>query len=113
MIGTILLDKQDKYVDDFGNLPEREHFDKDFLLNMLKGTNVSQEGYNILPKSMRDVVSITQDEPFPVTIPEINYLSDLLLVVRSKTLLSNGKVFRLDNFRKLTTQGSIELWVRK
>ena len=116
MISTILLTKDDQYLID-GRLPSRPSFDKGLLTGLAKGLTVSKKGYEMLPPSIKENVfntsgSVAQPQ-FPVTIPEIAAVSDILLVVRSSELGGgDSKVFRFDNFKLMLKQRDIELWER-
>ena len=117
MIATILLTKDNQYLIE-GRLPKRPDFDKDLLTGLAKGLTVSKKGYAMLPNSIKREVfnpnrNVAQPQ-YPVTIPEIDGLSDILLVVRSLEIGgSDSKVFRLDNFELMLKQRDIELWIRK
>ena len=115
IVGTILLDADDCYTYDNGELPNRPTFDKELLTFLVKGKAVSHKGYRMLPMSIKKVISeITSKEPeFPVTIPEIDGLSDLLIVSRGNKNGENGKKFRFDKFKLITTQREIEIWKRR
>jgi len=115
--GTILLDRRDHYVDDEGNLPERPVGDKEWLSALVKGAIISIEAGEMLPPSIRGLaVAITcRVEPTcPITIPEIDALSDILIVVRSSDVtIMSGKVFKFHNFNLILTSKEIEIWCRK
>ena len=111
---TIILDPYDKYVDDKGNLPDRPSFDKAFLKALISKCLVSGEGYNLLPPSLQKIAYITHGEPdLPITIPEIDGLTDMLIVVRSTRALGKGKIFRLDRFEKIASSGQIDIYFRR
>ena len=116
MINTILLSKEGNYVGPKGELPSRPSYDKELLKAFCQNQIVSEKGMNGLPPSMRKVVklqSINDEEiTMAVTIPEIAQFSDVLLVSRSEEELKDGKEFRLENFRCLTAQGQIEIWIK-
>jgi len=115
-VGTILLTKSNKYVDDNGNLPKRPRFDKDLLKGLLnvEVVTVSEKAYNMLPPSMQKLVLCLGNDfsIFPITIEELENTS-LLIVVRSTEDFEGGKEFRLDNFKQLVKDRRIELWVKK
>ena len=112
MVGTILLSKDDKYVDDLGNLPKRPTGDKELLQGLLSGQIVSPEGYKLLPPSLQAVCMKNpyQFPTFPVTIPEIDKCY-LLIVSRSPEAIEGGKVFRLNGFRCILKDRKVELWI--
>ena len=111
---TILLDSNDCYVDWNGKLPQRPHYDKELLTAFVSMGLISQAGKDMLPSSMKDISTLTLSEPtLPITIPEIDGLTDLLIVSRSVKKVQGGKVFRMDNFKHIASGGRIELWVRK
>lgn len=114
IFGTILLSNNNRYVDADGKLPERPKGDKQLLKTLVENNLVSQDGYNMLPPSMQKIATITHGEPtLPVTIREINGLSDLLLVVRSYIVIPGGKEFRMDNFELISTSGQYSIYKRK
>jgi len=117
MITTLLLTKNDQYLIE-GRLPKRPDFDKDLLAGLAKGLTVSKKGYDMLPNSIKKEVhcpiGISKEPNFPITIPEISGLADILLVVRSLEIGgSDSKVFRFDNFELLLKQRDIEIYMRK
>ena len=115
IVGTILLTADRQYVIDEGRLPARGNWDKELLTTLAKGNAVSKEGYEMLPPSIRDLVHITGGQPtFPVTISEIDALSDILIVSHSYEISTIGKVFNLDRSFKLLTSGKkTSIWIRK
>jgi len=113
MIATLLLTKDNVYVKEDGSLPMRPKFDKALLTGLVRGLSVSKNGYDMLPNSIKkEVFSDTRQPTFPITIPEISGLADILIVVRSNELC-RGKEFRFDNFELLLRQRDIELYIRK
>ena len=123
MINTILLDKNNHYVDHNGKLPERPKFDKKLLYAFCYNQIVSPAGYNLLPNSIRRVVTIAPRERSEwnlytpqitkgITIKEIADLSTVLLIIRSKKTIKKGKKFRLNNFHNILKNKYIELWIR-
>lgn len=139
MISTILLSKNDCYIDEYGNLPSRESvpYDKELLEAFCTNQIVSEKGYRTLPPSISKKVKVStiransttntgdiidgSDRPDKVNLPitigitisEISELSDVLVVSRSNEILKNGKKFRLDSFKLITKQGQIEIWAKK
>ena len=112
IVGTILLTNNDEYVCN-NKLPERPLWDRELLKAVISGGTVSPKGYRMLPPSLEALVSITQDEPTaPITIEEIDSLSDLLIVSRTRSMCPNGKVFRLDNFEPIIKNEGVEIWKR-
>lgn len=114
-VGTILLTKDNKYVDTEGNLPKRPKHDKELLTSILETCGVvSSIGYDMLPPSIQKHVVVTGDyantDYAPVTIKELNK-AELLIVSRSSEEFENGKVFRLDNFKCLVKDRKVELWI--
>ena len=113
IVSTILLTQDNCYLCD-GELPHRPQFDKQFLSALIEGEIISEEAAKLLPKSMTDkVLDITNEiEPtIPITIKEIDGLTDILIVVRSN-MSCNGKKFRFDNFDRILRTGGIEIWKR-
>jgi hypothetical protein len=113
-VGTILLSKNNKYVDDLGNLPKRPSHDKEMLSALLSCQIVSPKGYKMLPPSLQAVcVNDPYKSPtFPVTIPEIATCK-LLIVSRSAEEIAGGKVFRLNDFKCILKDRKVELWISK
>lgn len=113
LVGTILLTRANKYVDNEGNLPKRPKHDKELLTSLLRAEGaVSNTGYEMLPLSIQKHVIVTEDnvDYAPVTIDEIAE-SDLLIISRATEELESGKPFRLDNFRCLVKDRKVELWI--
>ena len=116
IVGTILLDSEDKYTDEVGNMPTSPAMNKVWLKALVKDEIISTQAYGILPKSISKVAKAVTNETeptTPITIEEIDALSDILIVVRSLSLLENGKKFRFDNFSPVFKTELIEIWVRK
>ena len=106
IVSTILLTREDVYVGSKGELPHgRPDFDKELLTTLCKGQVVSLSAYEMLPPSIRRIVDVTdQIEPtIGITIPEINGLTDLLIVVRASGHTKGAK-FRFDNFEPIVIQ---------
>ena len=111
---SIILDINNRYVGKNGQLPSRPGFDKAFLTNLVSKNLVSKAGFDLLPKSIRSKAVITHGEPeLPLTIPEIDGLTDMLIVIRSYIDLGKGKKFRLDRFKRIAKSGQIEIWFRR
>jgi len=109
-IGTILLNKDDKYIKGDGNLPHRPKHDKYLLSNLVaKEAIVSDKGYSLLPPTMQKLC-IVGDSNLAITIPELNSC-DLLIISRSTEVFEGGKPFRLDNFKCLVKDRRLELWI--
>jgi len=115
IVSTILLSADDMYIDSEGNLPPmRPEFDKDLLRELVRGQALSQNGATMLPMSIVSVAKhITVSEPtIGITVPEIDGLTDLLIVVRTGMPLGHGKRFRFTNFKKIVKEGKLEIWRR-
>ncbi len=116
IVATILLDQDDNYLCG-DKLPcNRPKGDKQFLKAMVSDETVSKEGYSLLPPSLQNIVGDHTNavEPYPITIPEISALTDILIVIRANSLcVITGKRFRFTNFVKLISSGDIEIWRRK
>ena len=111
---TIILDPHNKYVGENGQLPSRPGWDKAFLTNLVSKNSISETGYESLPVSMQAIAMLTHGEPdLPITIPEIDGLTDMLIVVRSYMALGKAKTFRLDRFEKIASSGQLEIWFRR
>lgn len=110
MIGTILLSKDNKYLDKDGKLPARPRRDKDILKVIASQGIISADGAAILPDSIIDA-SVNRESKFvPITIQELAE-ADILLVNRSCEYCMDSKSeFRLDNYERLE---SCEVWIKK
>ena len=115
IVATILLSSDDKYADKNGNMTiRRASFDKNFLSAMISGELLSPAGYRMLPPSMQKLCHVNDIvEPYPVTVPELDALTDILIVVRSSDVIPDGKTFRMDKFELLVKQASLEIWKRR
>jgi len=112
MVGTILLDSNNRYVSLDGDLPPRPWFDKEFITKFYRDSRVSTESMLKLPKSIQTVVQeVTTFPSHAVSIPELDKC-DVLLVVRAKSDLDDGSIFRLDNFKQIS-KGDIEVWIKQ
>lgn len=112
IVGTILLTENNFYVKEDGSLPQRPPHDKQFLSDLCAGENVTLEGYCMLPKSIKSLVSPNDDDnPVPITIRELAE-ADLLIVSRSYEKVMRGKEFRLDKFKCILKDRKVELWKR-
>jgi len=112
MIGTILLDSNNRYVSLEGDLPPRPWFDKEFITKFYKDSRVTPESMLKLPKSIYAVVKgVTTVPSHAISIPELDKC-DVLLIVRAKSNLYDGFIFRLDNFKQIS-KGDIEVWVKQ
>ena len=112
-VSTIALDANDRYISNSGTMPARLGWDKAMLREMVKHSVVSNEGFNLLPPSIQDVARISNgDNVLPITIQEIDGLSDLILVMRSYVTLANGPKFRFDRFKFIGKTGNLEIWSR-
>ena len=112
---TILLTSDNFYVNEHGELPARPAHDKDLLKRLCQDQCVSDEGYNMLPPSIKSVVKFagTHEPTIGITKPEIAALSDLLLVSHSNERIMRGKKFRLDNFYLLVPGKRVSIYARK
>ena len=114
IVSTLLLDLDDNYLCNDKLPSPRPTYDKKLLSAFIEFGSVSQGGLELLPPSLKQVATVTHGEPqTPLTIPEINYLSDILIVSRSRSHGINGKKFRFDRFERILLQGQIEIWKRK
>lgn len=114
IISTLLLDEDDNYVYSDGLLPHRTTWDKRLLKTFIELGTVSKTGFNLLPPSLREVSTITHGEPqTPITLKEIDALSDILLVTRGRSRDLPGKKFRFTNFTRILATQSLEIWKRK
>ena len=115
IVSTILLDQHDNYLC-YGKLPiYRPEWDKKLLTALCKGEVVSNDGIKCLPKSISDIMIHTSEvEPHPVTVPEIDGLTDILIVVRTDSKCNlHAKRFRFDRFRPIVKTDELEIWERK
>ena len=114
IVSCILLSPDNVYVDQFDSLPDRPDFDKELLTTLCRNMVVSSKGYEMLPPSIRALVieNPSREPEIGITIDEIDALTDLLIVVRSKTRI-DGRRFRLDRFEPIVIDTKIEIWKRK
>lgn len=110
--GTILLTKDNFYVDINGNLPKRPKHDKLLLSEICRNQVVSDEAYNMLPLSIQKLCTVGTQPTVPITINELANCQ-ILIVSRSTDEVSSGKTFRLDNFNLIVKDRKIEIWSRK
>ena len=114
IVATLLVDEDDIYVYNDGKLPARPKWDKELLSTFAEGNLVSEAGWQMLPKSIQMKTNVTHGEPtFPVTIPEIDGLADIIIVTRTYSKRQSGKKFRFTKFRRIVKQWGIEIWKRK
>ena len=115
IVSTILLTRDDHYVDSHGILPLRPSHDKTLLRELVRGQIISPEAIEMLPASICNVGvwDNTQEPTIGITILEIDALTDLLIVSRSNGIILDGKKFRFDNFTLLVKCTNIEIWKRK
>ena len=114
IIGTLILDLQDRYVSDDGRLPTRPNFDKVWLSAMVENSLISKEGFDTLPLGMQKLATITHGRPtLCITIPEIGTLANILIVTRSYEAMPDGKVFRLEAFEEIAKSGQFVMYKRK
>ena len=112
--GILLLTEDNMYVDDRGNLPHRPMYDKDLLRTLVDLNTITHRGFNLLPKSIQKVATISNVNPtLALTIQEVDALADFLIIVRSARRVRGGKKFRLDKFEQIAAPGQIEIWKRK
>ncbi len=114
IIGTILLTDKNQYIiGEDNHLPDRPNFDKAWLTALAKNQVVSYKGYKMLPSSIKKEVNCDGRKiELPITIPEINDLCDILIVIRSLEINEIGKIFRFDNFTQIIKDRKIEIWIR-
>lgn len=117
MIGLILLDPEDNYVYSDGSLPKRPDWDKEFLINMIRGSLVlcSESTFKTIPKSMLKVATFTTDilakADYNFGIKTFSQVPPgILIVTRGTTVKPGGKKFRLDRFTNVYKNEGIELW---
>jgi len=111
IVGTILLTKSNKYVDELGVLPKRPRHDKELLAGLIHSGRVSEEAYSMLPPSLQRLVFVDTVLPnTPITIRELAK-ADLLIVSRSSEDFVGGKTFRLDGFKCLVKDKKVEIWI--
>lgn len=111
MIGTILLDQEDRYLID-GTLPKRPVYDKQLLAELINTHYITPEGGAILPTSLKATARFNKAGRgmLGIRIQEVAE-SSVLLVSRTRDARkgSYDKKFRLDNFVKLE---GVEIWLR-
>ena len=111
MVSTILLSSDDTYVKD-GRLPiGRPDWDKELLTALCKGAFISSEAEKMLPKSISSkTITVSSLVSIGITIPEIDRLAKVLIVVRAGIASNGGKKFRFTNFKNIMKSEQIEIW---
>ena len=115
-IGSILVDANDVYVYDDNILPLRTSWDKNLLKTLVSLGDISKKGYNLLPRSIKDVSKVCDVMPnVCVTIKEIDALADILFVTRvpPRRGYREVKKFRFDKFEPIVKTDTLEVWKRK
>lgn len=112
MVGTILLDANNHYVDSEGNLPVRPEGDKELLKAIVRDNIVSHKAFEMLPRSIASEAygPVVTGYEVPITIQELAE-ANVLIVHRSSVVIEQGKKFRLDNFRQIG-KGNPEIWIK-
>ena len=113
MVGTILLDTNNYYIDSEGKLPVRPNGDKELLKTLVSGRVVSKLAFEILPKSISSVAMGYSSTFYnvPITIKELAEAM-ILIVHRSPVEIEVGKKFRLDKFKQIGN-GNPEIWIKQ
>ena len=112
MVGTILLTRNNYYVDQSGDLPVRPKHDKMLLTEICARKTVSNAGYELLPPSIQKLCMVSDNPQVPITIQELSQC-DILIISRSPKEFIGGKIFRLDNFNCIVKDRKIEIWSKK
>lgn len=119
--GIILLSQNNCYVDKNGNLPKRPHFDKEFLLGVVKNKKVlcSKNTLATLPKSVLQAAAYITTDPkdsweVNLGIETFQVPPDTLYVVRSNELITKGGLeFRFDSsYEKILHLANFEIYRR-
>ena len=116
-IGILLLNKNDVYLTNNLDLPKRPKWDKEFLLNIIKGKKVlcSKNTLVNLPNSILNAAyfttDINSDYDINFGIDTFKATPDLLFIVRSSGD-EQGKVFRLNEYKKILDKGGFEIWTK-
>ena len=116
IVSTILLTKDNFYINDKGELPKRGSHDKNLLTELVRGQTISIKAAEMLPPSIKGLAQVISDKVEPtigITIEEISALSDILIVSHSNELIIRGKQFRLDGFELLVKSKYIDIYKRK
>jgi len=116
--GIVLLSQDDFYLSTSGELPLRPVWDKELLLNLIRGKVVlcSFTTLKSLPSSMFTIASFTTDTKANY---DINFgidtfktaRPDQLIVIRSKQELKDGKKFNLRDWKAIFKSKELELYV--
>jgi len=116
IVSTILLTKDNFYINENGDLPKRGLHDKHLLTELVRGQTISTKAAEMLPPSIKGLAQVISDKVEPtvgITIREIAGLSDILIVSHSTELIVRGSVFRLDNFELLVKDRKTSIYKRK
>ena len=116
IVSTILLTKDNFYINENGDLPKRGSHDKRLLTELVRGQTISIKAAEMLPPSIKGLAQVISDKVEPtigITIEEIAALSDILIVSHSTELIVRGKQFRLDGFELLVKDRKTSIYKRK
>jgi len=124
-LGLILLDDNNRYVDNNGNLPKAPSWDKKLLysLSKYKDITISRKTYESLPKSVKEDTRfnflVDNDGSIPYDInwgikPFYEVPPDMLIVVKALENLPNGKVFNPSElFDCIVDLSALSIWTKK
>jgi len=118
-IGLVLLSADGFYLSEFGTLPRRPLWDKEFITKVIKGKRVlcSYTTLATLPKSMLSIAQFTTDTKaeYDVNfgIDTFKVKPDLLIVSRSIKNLHRGKRFDLSEFDQVVQTEGLEMYTHE
>lgn len=116
-VGIILLAQNDGYLTEDGKLPKRPDFDKGLLEALIKDqeylcTDATDE---TLPKRLKNMAKrrgYVGDYDLNLGIATLyRNPPHLLIVVRSSSIIENGRYFDIGQWECKVVQDSLELWI--
>lgn len=112
LIGTLLLDAENRYIDEFeGNLPTRPSWDKELLTRICNAGTISVLGALNLPASIVENSTMVMTNYTVATAIREIAVADIIIVTRSEFLCSGNKKFRFDNYKQFGS-GNPEIWIK-
>ena len=118
IVGMLLLDQDDCYVRDNGDLPKRPTFDKNLLLGLAQNQVpiCSENTARDLPPSLKALMmggsAVSNKGDLALSPDKIDEQAHLLIISRNHESGIGGKKFRFDKFKRVVSMHSLELWVR-
>lgn len=119
-ISVVLLSQDNFYLWPNWELPERPKWDKAFITNLVRGKRVlmSEATYKDMPKSILNICTPVFEWEYDINfgIASFKTLSDMFIVIRSKTSLWAWKAFKkdyFDSYNQIMNISGIEIYFKK